>query len=126
MTTPANPLLDFSDLPLFDAIRPEHVQPAIEALLAEANTALETATANLEAGKKFLEENGKREGVITTKSGLQYEVIAKGGEEMVIVAWPGLFLCGSLMGLTDVSEAMTSGIAAAGEATKFLTSIGRK
>ena len=28
------------------------------------------------------------------------------------------------MGLTDVSEAMTSGIAAAGEATKFLTSLG--
>ncbi len=40
----------------------------------------ETATANLEAGKKFLEENGKREGVITTKSGLQYEVLAKGGD----------------------------------------------
>ena len=37
---------------------------------------------------------------------------------------PGLFLCGSLMGLTDVSEAMTSGIAAAGEATKFLTTLG--
>jgi heterodisulfide reductase subunit A len=37
---------------------------------------------------------------------------------------PGLFLCGSLMGLTDVSEAMTSGIAAAGEAAKFLTSLG--
>ena len=36
----------------------------------------------------------------------------------------GLFLCGSLMGLTDISEAMTSGIAAAGEATKFLTSLG--
>ena len=37
---------------------------------------------------------------------------------------PGLFLCGSLMGLTDVSEAMTSGIAAAGEAGKFLTTLG--
>ncbi len=37
---------------------------------------------------------------------------------------PGLFLCGSLMGLTDVSEAMTSGIAAAGEATKYLTTLG--
>jgi heterodisulfide reductase subunit A2 len=37
---------------------------------------------------------------------------------------PGLLLCGSLMGLTDISEAMTSGIAAAGEATKFLTALG--
>ena len=32
----------------------------------------------IEPGKKFLEENGKREGVITTKSGLQYEVIKEG------------------------------------------------
>jgi oligopeptidase A len=45
MTTPANPLLDFSDLPLFDAIRPAHVAPAIESLLADANQALETVTA---------------------------------------------------------------------------------
>ncbi|MEJ2690714.1 MAG: FAD-dependent oxidoreductase, partial [Deltaproteobacteria bacterium] len=37
---------------------------------------------------------------------------------------PGLFICGSLMGLTDISEAMTSGIAAAGEATKYLTTLG--
>ncbi len=37
---------------------------------------------------------------------------------------PGVFLCGSLMGLTDVSEAMSSGIAAAGEATRFLTTLG--
>jgi oligopeptidase A len=45
MTTSANPLLDFADLPLFDAIRPEHVAPAIEALLAEADQALEAVTA---------------------------------------------------------------------------------
>ncbi|MDQ9169918.1 M3 family metallopeptidase [Oxalobacteraceae bacterium R-40] len=30
-----NPLLDFSDLPRFDAIKPEHVSPAIEQLLEE-------------------------------------------------------------------------------------------
>lgn len=36
---------------------------------------------------------------------------------------PGLFMCGSLMGLTDISEAMASGMAAAGEATSFLQSI---
>ncbi len=40
-----NPLLDFSDLPLFDRITPEHVAPAIEALLTDANAALETVTA---------------------------------------------------------------------------------
>ena len=31
-----NPLLDFSGLPRFDAIRPEHVTAAIDTLLAEA------------------------------------------------------------------------------------------
>jgi oligopeptidase A len=39
-----NPLLDFSDLPLFDAITPAQVAPAIEALLSKAQTALATVT----------------------------------------------------------------------------------
>ena len=34
--------------------------------------------ANIEAGKKFLEANKKREGVVTLPSGLQYEVITEG------------------------------------------------
>ena len=34
--------------------------------------------ANIEAGKKFLEENKQREGVVTLPSGLQYEVITEG------------------------------------------------
>ena len=38
----------------------------------------EQAKANIAEGKAFLEENGKREGVITTKSGLQYEVLTEG------------------------------------------------
>jgi FKBP-type peptidyl-prolyl cis-trans isomerase FklB len=33
---------------------------------------------NIEAGKKYLAENGKKKGVTTTASGLQYEVIKKG------------------------------------------------
>ena len=40
-----NPLLSFEALPHFDQIGPEHVAPAIEQLLAEANAALETVTA---------------------------------------------------------------------------------
>jgi len=39
-----NPLLDFTDLPLFDRILPEHVAPAMDILLARASTALETVT----------------------------------------------------------------------------------
>ncbi|MEO7643037.1 MAG: M3 family metallopeptidase [Ramlibacter sp.] len=40
-----NPLLDFRDLPLFDQILPEHVAPAIDALLAESEAALEIVVA---------------------------------------------------------------------------------
>jgi oligopeptidase A len=40
-----NPLLDFTDLPLFDRIRPEHVAPAVDTLLAQADAALQTVTA---------------------------------------------------------------------------------
>ncbi|MGB0775840.1 MAG: FKBP-type peptidyl-prolyl cis-trans isomerase N-terminal domain-containing protein [Akkermansiaceae bacterium] len=40
--------------------------------------------ANLAAGKAFLEKNGKREGVTTTASGLQYEVIKKGGDKKYV------------------------------------------
>jgi len=38
-----NPLLDFSGPPRFDAITPEHVAPAIDQLLAEAETAVKQA-----------------------------------------------------------------------------------
>ncbi|HSN34215.1 MAG TPA: M3 family metallopeptidase, partial [Ideonella sp.] len=44
MTTD-NPLLADTDLPPFDAIRPEHVGPAIGSLLADASAALERVTA---------------------------------------------------------------------------------
>lgn len=38
----------------------------------------EMNAANIESGKKFLEENKKRPGVVTLPSGLQYEVINEG------------------------------------------------
>jgi oligopeptidase A len=44
MTTP-NPLLALADLPLFDQIQPGHVSPAMDVLLARAETALERVTA---------------------------------------------------------------------------------
>jgi oligopeptidase A len=40
---PNNPLLDFSGLPRFAEIRPEHVAPAIEQLIAEARAAMRRA-----------------------------------------------------------------------------------
>ncbi|POZ60771.1 M3 family metallopeptidase [Chromobacterium alticapitis] len=40
-----NPLLDFSDLPRFDAIQPEHITPALDALLADARAAIDAVVA---------------------------------------------------------------------------------
>ena len=37
-----NPLLDFSDLPLFSSIKPEHISPAIDELLTECRSVLAT------------------------------------------------------------------------------------
>ena len=39
-----NPLLQFDTHPLFDQVRPEHVAPAVDQLLARAEAALETVT----------------------------------------------------------------------------------
>jgi len=46
MNTRANPLLDFSDLPLFDAVAPSDIAPALDVLLTNADKALETVTAS--------------------------------------------------------------------------------
>jgi FKBP-type peptidyl-prolyl cis-trans isomerase FklB len=57
---------------------------------------------NAEAGKKFLEENGKREGVVTTASGLQYEIVKKAEgaqpkvDDIVTVHYEGRLTDGSV------------------------------
>mmetsp|Transcript_33778 Transcript_33778/g.68143 ORF Transcript_33778/g.68143 Transcript_33778/m.68143 type:complete len:227 (-) Transcript_33778:166-846(-) len=47
-------------------------------LVAAALGALQLAAGSNDFGKKFLEENGKKEGVITLPSGLQYKVLRAG------------------------------------------------
>lgn len=57
---------------------------------------------NAQAGLKFLEENGKREGVITTDSGLQYEILKSAdgpqpaADDVVTVHYEGKLLDGSV------------------------------
>jgi len=64
------------------------VMTAMQAVAKEREAA--KAKVKLAEGTAFLEKNGKREGVITTKSGLQYEVINKGaGKTYVAPAGEG-------------------------------------
>ena len=68
---------------------------------ASAKKAADDAKANLEKGKKFLEENAKKKGVTVTKSGLQYEVISEGkgpkpkASDMVKVHYTGTLINGT-------------------------------
>ena len=65
--------------PSLEEARLQAAMEALGTMLQEREKKL--AEENLAAGNKFLETNGKREGVITTKSGLQYEVLNKGGDK---------------------------------------------
>lgn len=60
-------------------ISEEDANSVIQKFLTEASN--REAQENLEAGNKFLEENKAREGVTTTESGLQYEIITEGTGE---------------------------------------------
>jgi FKBP-type peptidyl-prolyl cis-trans isomerase FklB len=62
----------------------------------------ELAQKNLEAGQTFLSENAERDGVTTTDSGLQYEIIEEGegdnpaAEDRVKVHYTGELLSGEV------------------------------
>ena len=81
-------------LTAFKGGQPEVAEEKLQAAMQALGDLLQQrekdlAAANLEKGKKFLEENGKRPGVISTKSGLQYEILAKGGEEKYVAPKDG-------------------------------------
>ncbi len=63
---------------------------------------------------KVLGMNVPSEGFLSTR-----------GFEKVRTSKPGVFLCGSLSGLTDISEALTGGSAAAAEASKLMHQVGK-
>lgn len=68
---------------------PGMVQERLEAAMVGLGEILEVrekeeALENAEEGAKFLEENKKKEGVVTLESGLQYEVLEKGGDEVYV------------------------------------------
>ena len=86
---------------------PDEYRKAMAELSAEAEKGAAAAQAaagkeNLEAEKRFLAENGKKEGVITTASGLQYEVLRAtegpkpNGNSKVTVHYEGKLLNGQV------------------------------
>jgi len=65
------------------AISREDIQAALQAFATEIQAVAaadreRVASENLQAGEAYLAENGARDGVTTTESGLQYEVLREG------------------------------------------------
>ena len=102
-----------------------------------ADKAAEEAQQAIADGKVFLENNGKREGVVTTKSGLQYEVLQEGtgrspkATDKVRCHYEGRLLDGSVFdssykrnepadfGLNQVIPGWTEGVQLMKEGAKF-------
>lgn len=88
----------FEDLPT--EMEAQEAQKIITEYLEELSR--KAAEAAQSVGKKFLEENGKKENVITTASGLQYEVEKEGtgaqptAEDEVTVHYTGKLLDGTV------------------------------
>ena len=74
----------------------------------------DNGNSNKEAGEKFLEENGKRTGVITTASGLQYEILVAGTGSVpniasnVRVRYTGTLINGTVFDTTNSGSAVLS------------------
>lgn len=66
------------DEPGIDAEKLGAAMQALGNMLQEREK--ELGEKNLAEGKAFLEENAKKDGIVTTDSGLQYEVLEKGGD----------------------------------------------
>lgn len=77
---------------------------------------MKIAQDNLEAGRKFLKINGQKEGVVTTKSGLQYQVLKEGTgpkpaiEDQVKVHYQGTLLDGTVFDSSLDGDPVTFGV----------------
>ena len=89
--------------PLLDSQQVNETMQAFQVRKMEEQrqAAAKIAQANLEAGQAFLAENGKKEGVKTTESGLQYEELTAGtgkqptAEDTVKVHYRGTLIDGT-------------------------------
>lgn len=89
-------VLEGNDLKLSPQEANQYIQEHLDAKNAEAHKV------NKEAGVAFLEENGKKDGVVTLDSGLQYEVISEGSgkkpgaADQVTVHYTGTLIDGTV------------------------------
>ncbi len=69
-----------NDSSMFDLMTAQAIFRELNLSLSEMESqqAASASVDNLEKGIAFLEENGKKEGITSTESGLQYEVISEG------------------------------------------------
>ena len=131
-------VLEGNDLKVNNQEAQQIVNTFFQQMEAEQNAAkAEAGKAAKEEGKKFLEENAKKEGVIVTKSGLQYEVLAEGSgkkpkaTDKVRCHYEGRLLDGTVFdssykrnapadfGLQQVIAGWTEGVQLMGEGAKF-------
>ena len=71
---------------LNESMDPEIMAADVQAIQREFGAMLqkrsdEKGAKNLEIGRQYMEQNGKKDSVVTTESGLQYEILTPGGEE---------------------------------------------
>ena len=96
-------------------ISQEEYVKAMQVLQAKMQAAVQKqvdglAAANIEAEKKFMAENGAREGVKTTASGLQYEVIAEGkGDKPLAHSKVRVHYTGTLLDGTEFDSSVRRG-----------------
>lgn len=85
------------------AVDDQEAERVLNALVEQRQAAaMAESSANLDAGLKYLEENAKREGVVTLESGLQYEVLEPGegakpgAEDTVTTHYEGRLIDGTV------------------------------
>ncbi|MCP4310534.1 MAG: FKBP-type peptidyl-prolyl cis-trans isomerase [Bacteroidetes bacterium] len=107
------------DSSMFDQMTADAIFRQLNVALSEveAKKAESASLDNLEKGAAFLAENGKRKGVITTESGLQYEIITKGDGPMptetsqVTVHYEGTLMDGEVFDSSyDAGEPVSFGL----------------
>jgi len=104
------------------AVPMEELHPLLQAFQTDLNAALQASlTEQIESGGAaavaFMAENGAREGVVTTESGLQYEILEEGSgpkpgpEDRVTIHYHGTLIDGTVFDSSvDRDETATFGV----------------